>query len=1003
MNIILLSGGSGTRLWPLSNNIRSKQFLEIFKKADGTYESMVQRMFRMIKQVDADTTITIATSKNQVGSIQSQLGDLVNISIEPCRRDTFPAIALATAYLHDVLHISRDEAVVVCPVDPYVDEDYYQMLSKLNEKALSGESNLTLMGIEPTYPSAKYGYIIPKTPDEESRVVSFREKPTEEDAERLIKRGALWNGGIFAYKLSYVLDKSKELLETHSYEALFNNYEKLSRISFDYAVVEKEANISVLRFHGAWKDLGTWNTLTEAMSDDVFGNAIVAKCKNTHVVNELQIPLIALGVKSLAIAATPDGILVSDKRMSSNLKDYVMEQRPMTEKRQWGGYEVLDFRSFKDEGEDHVDDHSLTKHLFIKSGKHISYQLHHHRTETWVIVKGDGVVILEGKEKAVHRGDTIVVPLDVKHAIRALTDLHIIEVQVGDELTEEDIERFEWDWTARDRYNHWMKAGFMIDELKTMSDGDIEESFGSELHFGTGGIRAVMGPGTSRLNQYTVARITQGVVNYLRKFNERLSVAIAYDTRHHSKEYALTVASVFEKNGVRALMFSEPVPTPLLSYVVRNLDCFAGIVITASHNSKNYNGYKIYDRNGCQITDRAAKEIQSEIGKIDLYDEKLMDFEDENDLFEAISNDLYDDYIDSVLRASYVSIGDKDLRILYTPLNGTGLKFVLRALKHSGFNNVSVIPEQEMPDGDYPTCSNPNPELPEVMEYCVPYAKESYAEVIIATDPDCDRIGVMALDEGKYRRLNPNEVGVLLLDYICQKNLVSGKGDENNCRADRDKHGVFVKTIVTTSMAERIAEHYGIYTINTLTGFKYIGEQMGILDGHEEFIFGMEESCGYLSNSHIRDKDGVNAALLVCVMTQEYKEQGITLFDKLRELYQEYGYYMNSQKSYSFEGAEGREKMNRVMGRIHFPLPEYDGINVVSGIDYSEGYKGLPPTNMREYRLSDGSRFLIRPSGTEPKLKCYIESVGNNALSTRKKTKEISGYIEILLEELYSR
>lgn len=443
MNIILLSGGSGKRLWPLSNEVRSKQFLKILKTSDGTHESMVQRMYRMIMDVDDNAKVTIATSENQTPSIRSQLGDEVSISVEPYRRDTFPAIALATAYLHDKLKVEIDEAVVVCPVDPYVEEDYFRMLAELSFKAEEGKSNLVLMGIEPTYPSAKYGYIIPETSDDSSKVSRFKEKPIKEEAEELIKYGALWNGGVFAYKLSYVLDRAEELLGKSSYECLYKTYYSLPKISFDYAVVEKEDSIQVLRFKGSWKDLGTWNTFTEAMSDEFAGNAVAAECKNTHIVNELQVPLVALGVKDLAIAATPDGILVSDKHMSSYLKEYVTEQRPMTEKRLWGEYEVLDYRT----GENKHN--SLTKHLKVLAGHYISYQKHNHRSETWVVVEGEGEVVLDGKTKSVRRGDTIVIPQGYKHALRAEKDIHIIEVQVGDELVEEDIERFEYYWNSQ--------------------------------------------------------------------------------------------------------------------------------------------------------------------------------------------------------------------------------------------------------------------------------------------------------------------------------------------------------------------------------------------------------------------------------------------------------------------------------------------------------------------------------------------------------------------------
>lgn len=441
MNVILLSGGSGKRLWPLSNEVRSKQFLKIFKKPDGTHESMVQRMYRMICEVDKNAQVTIATSENQVSSIKVQLGDRVGVSIEPCRRDTFPAIALATAYLHDIKGISKDEAVVVCPVDPYVEVPYFKALERLFEQAKKGEANLFLMGIEPTYPSEKYGYILPRTADSLSIVDTFKEKPDVLTAEKYISQGALWNAGVFAYRLGYVLDVAMSLFGTSSYTDIFDKYDSLTKISFDYAVVEKESNIQVMRFAGEWKDLGTWNTLTEAMSDEVTGNAVAAMCENTHVINELQIPLVALGVKNLAIAATPDGILVTEKSSSDKLKDYVTDQRPMFEKHVWGEYQVLDYRVQAD------GKNSLTKHLVIKPGQHISYQRHRHRTEIWTFVEGTGKLILDGEVREVKRGDIAYITVGKKHAIKAENEIHIIEVQVGDELTEEDIERLDWDWT----------------------------------------------------------------------------------------------------------------------------------------------------------------------------------------------------------------------------------------------------------------------------------------------------------------------------------------------------------------------------------------------------------------------------------------------------------------------------------------------------------------------------------------------------------------------------
>ena len=441
MNIILLSGGSGKRLWPLSNDVRSKQFLKIFRKADGTKESMMMRMYRMIKEVDKDSTITIATSENQIPQIKAQLGENVGISVEPTRRDTFPSIALAASYLKKQ-GVKDDESVVVCPVDPYVEADYFECLKELSDAAGKVDAaNLTLMGIKPTYPSEKYGYIIPTSKDHISSVSEFKEKPDEQTAKKYIEAGALWNGGVFAFKLSYVLGIARDLFGTDSYDELFQKYESLQKISFDYAVVEKEKSINVIRFSGSWKDLGTWNTLTEAMDEPVSGNATASDCENTHVINELQIPVIALGVKDCIVAATPDGILVSDKEKSPELKSFVADSRPMYERRGWGEYRVLDYKVHQDQN------NSLVKELILTPGQHISYQRHQHRTEIWTFTEGTGELILDGEIQIVSRGDVAVIKAGTKHAIKAVDrELHIIEVQIGDELTEDDIERLDWDW-----------------------------------------------------------------------------------------------------------------------------------------------------------------------------------------------------------------------------------------------------------------------------------------------------------------------------------------------------------------------------------------------------------------------------------------------------------------------------------------------------------------------------------------------------------------------------
>lgn len=435
MNIVLLSGGSGKRLWPLSNDIRSKQFIKIFKNENGEYESMLQRVYGQIKSVDSEAFITIATSKSQVSSIKNQLGDNVSISVEPCRRDTFPAIALATVYLHDILGIDENEVVIVSPVDPCVENEYFAAFKQLEELAKGHDSNLVLMGIEPTYPSEKYGYIIPKSKAQVSQVTTFKEKPSADIAADYIAKGGLWNGGVFAYKLKYVLEKVKAEINYTDYYDLYSKYEQLTKISFDYAIVEKEPNIKVLRFNGMWKDLGTWNTLTEAMESVSVGGAILNEsCYNTHVVNELDLPVLCMGLSNIVVAASPDGILVSDKEQSSYIKPYVdkFEKPVMYAEKSWGEFKVVD-----------IAQESLTIKITLNKGHKMNYHSHTKRDEVWTIIQGQGKAIVEGIEQYVKPGDVITIEAGCKHTIIAETDLKIIEVQLGKEISVHDKEKFE--------------------------------------------------------------------------------------------------------------------------------------------------------------------------------------------------------------------------------------------------------------------------------------------------------------------------------------------------------------------------------------------------------------------------------------------------------------------------------------------------------------------------------------------------------------------------------
>lgn len=435
MNIILLSGGSGKRLWPLSNDIRSKQFIKIFRKADGSYESMVQRVFRQIKETDPEARVTVATSRSQISAIHNQLGEEVEISAEPCRRDTFPAMALAAAHLRDVQGVSPEESVVVCPVDPYVEKDYFAAIKALAGQAEKGEANLVLLGITPTYPSEKYGYIIPADDGQITSVKTFQEKPTAIKAEEYIRQGALWNGGVFACKLSYLLEKAQEQMAFTDHQDLYEKYDALTKISFDYAVAEKEKKIQVMRFSGQWKDLGTWNTLTEAMEESVIGQGVMNEtCADVHIINEMDVPILAMGLKGVVISASPEGILVSDKGQSSYMKPFVdrMDRSVRYAEKSWGSYRVLD-----------VEKGSMTIKVTLNPGHSMNYHAHKRRDEIWTVTAGRGRSIVDGMEQKIETGDVITMSAGCRHTVMAETELKMVEVQIGEEISVHDKVKYE--------------------------------------------------------------------------------------------------------------------------------------------------------------------------------------------------------------------------------------------------------------------------------------------------------------------------------------------------------------------------------------------------------------------------------------------------------------------------------------------------------------------------------------------------------------------------------
>ena len=449
MQLVLLSGGSGKRLWPLSNNARSKQFLPLLEKEDGTMESMVQRVVRQAQEANLTTDITLATNASQLDIITNQLGDSVSVVTEPERRDTFPAIALVASYLYLVKKCPEEEVVVIMPCDPYTEIGYFETIGRMAECVKQNIAELVLMGITPTYPSEKFGYVVPKgTINNNLQTISwpvarFTEKPTVEVAKELLKQNSFWNGGVFAFRLGYIMNIVRKYITSDSFEDTYSRYSEFPKISFDYEVAEKAQSVAVVPFNGQWKDLGTWNTLTDELRTSVLGNAVMGShCENTHVINELQNPIFVDGLKDVVIAACPDGILVCGKDYAEDIKKSVenLTPRPMYEERRWGTYRVLDDAVYPD------GHHALTKSITLKAGKNISYQIHHHRAETWTFTQGEGIFVINGVEHRVKAGDTVHIPVEHYHAIKALTELTFIEVQCGNPLVEEDIERFEYKW-----------------------------------------------------------------------------------------------------------------------------------------------------------------------------------------------------------------------------------------------------------------------------------------------------------------------------------------------------------------------------------------------------------------------------------------------------------------------------------------------------------------------------------------------------------------------------
>lgn len=1088
---VILAGGSGTRLWPLSRELYPKQFLSLPKQKSQSLEKenadravqaeeeastlFLDTVKRVLGKTEPEKII-IVTHKDQAGEIKRRLDraglGAVRLLAEPEARNTAPAIGLAAQYI--ALEAGPEAVMAVLPSDHLI-PDHDQFTALLNDgEAAARAYGLVTFGIKPTYPETGFGYICRgEALDEKSyRVARFVEKPDLPTAERyLAEDGYYWNSGMFIFKVGDLLIAYRQhlpqmadsliALDFADPASLAAIYPTLEKISIDYGILEKSAGVSVIPTAIEWSDLGSWEAYYQIAGHDQDGNfiegpAIIVDSKNSliHAGSRL---VGAAGIKNLVIVDTPDALLVCDRNRTQEVKQIVdklketgaVEAREhRTVYRPWGSYTSLE-----------LGKNYQVKRINVNPGARLSLQSHRHRAENWVVVEGEALVTVDDREIVVPRGESAYIPRGARHRMenRGSEPLVLIEVQNGEYLGEDDIVRYEDDYgrtgdtkppirgegwvgseptdgqvglqtrssslpldrsgepqalvarkdsagaevgassrasqpgsqTARDRFNYWLGQDNldpeMRAELQAMQDdpGAIEAHFGSELTFGTGGMRGIIGPGLNRINRYIIRRATQGLADYINNqanlpAEGAKKVAIAYDTRHYSGQFAKEAALVLAANGIRALLFSSIRPTPMLSFTTRELGCAAGIVITASHNPPNYNGYKVYGPDGGQAVSPLVDQIIEAIGQVDIFGGVQMISEAEAvqlDLLEIIDPAYDQVYLDKV-KALSVKDPHTCLKVVFTPLHGTGSVYIPDLLTTTRCVDLSLVEEQLQPDPDFSTVRVPNPEDPAALEMALQLARRVEAELVLATDPDADRVGTAVRSaSGEYVILSGNQVGALLIEYICSS---------LQAKQALPKNPVLVKTIVTGELGCQIARSYGLQIVETLTGFKFIGEKMKHFEelGEEgpNFIFGYEESCGYLTGTFVRDKDAVISSLLIAEMTAYYKEQGLTLLQVLDRLQQKHGYFAEDLLTIELNDIS---EADRHVAAYHDLPAEFGGqkISVKRDFGQSKGWQllegkefelDLPVSPVLHYTLEDGSWFAVRPSGTEPKVKFYL-------------------------------
>ncbi len=1096
MYAIILAGGSGTRLWPLSRELYPKQFLSLPGKEKSEEKKSSQAQTSGLRQLLADrqgeeeeglsligatvdrvmgtvpeNKIFIVTHVDQAGEIRRRLELLglagVRILEEPQARNTAPAIGLAAFCLQK--EEGSEAVMAVLPSDHLIpDKQQFSELLRRGEAAARAYGLVTF-GIKPAYPETGYGYICcgEELDQSTSRVERFVEKPDLQTAESyLCDSRYLWNSGMFVFKVGTLLEQFRKLLPD-MYAALeqidydnFSNlesiYSGLEKISIDYGILERAEGVSVVPTAINWNDLGSWEAYYQVSPKDEKGNYIQGRVLPVNTENSMVISNSRLvgtvGLKDIVVVDTPDALLVCDRRQSQDVKqiaDQLKEQGAVegrehrTIYRPWGSYTSLE-----------LGDNYQVKRINVNPGARLSLQSHRHRAENWIVISGEAFVTVDDQQFTVTKGERAYIPKGARHRMenKGSEPMSLIEVQNGDYLGEDDIERYEDDYGRTDskssssiiipssgldrcttppgkdpgdlpspskgegrggvvnpaayqNYIRWLNNPHLDPDVKkellAMQENleAIESHFGRELVFGTGGMRGVIGPGLNRINCYTISRATQGLADYL---NSRLAedpkagdsgglkkVAIAYDTRLHSAEFAEAAALVLAANGIKGLLFNDIRSTPMLSYTTRELGCAAGIVITASHNPPQYNGYKIYGPDGGQAVSPLVDDVIEAIAKVDIFDDvkTITRLEaSERGLLEIIDPALDQSYLEQVSALS-LSEPETNLKIVFTPLHGTGAVCIPNLLTQAGYIDLNLVEEQVIADPNFSTVRSPNPEDPAALDMALEKARNLDADLVLATDPDGDRVGTAIRDySGNYVILSGNQVGALLVEYICSLSLEKGIMPHKP---------VLVKTVVTGDLGHKVASSYGLQTFETLTGFKFIGEKMKEFEeeGSPHFVFGYEESCGFLTGTFVRDKDANIASLLIAEMTAYYKEQGKDLLEVLDEMQKRHGYHREALLTVELKDIS---EAGRHVAAYHKLPAQFAGQKVMEKRDYEQGRGldlesgsefdlNLPPSEGLRYSLSDGSWFAVRPSGTEPKVKFYLSAKAKTAAEAEQK------------------